>query len=217
MNQRFLMLAVLFISCNAASAGQWTSPDGIVSVQTPRAERFNEVDSAPELLKHWQSQDQMVQLCVVEDDWPYDRPMQRKALEKGFLTELGGELVASSVRQMNGNDVFEMTALSKSSGYDVYTKQIVIQAGRKAYKFMAMCVAGEIEDEPDAREFLASVRCAAPRLEVTNTNFRATPDPQHTDDSLENAAGAIGQVIGYLLIPAVVLYLCLRRKRSPAV
>ena len=59
--------------------------------------------------------------------------------------------------------------------------------------------------------------CAAPRLEVTNTNFRATPDPQNTDDCLENAAGAIGQVIGYLLIPAVVLHLCLRRKRSPAV
>jgi hypothetical protein len=213
MTHRLTILAGLLLLCTIASAEEWTSADGVVSVQIPNPKRFDELQTVG-MLKHWRSQDGMANLGILEDQWPRNRAVRRDLLEQEFVREVGGEFVSSSMRRVNGRDLLTVTTRVEEDGITLYFTQIMVPVGLRIHRFLTISLD---TNEPAARQFLDSVKVLKPSHEVTNTSLRASVYKENGELDAEAIAGIVGEMIGYLLIPGLLFFFFFRGKKSPAV
>lgn len=171
------MLHALTVLLAAISAGEWTTSDGVVTVAVPNESRFILGEVEPPLSVVWVTDDETVKLGVAETPFPKNATLVKSAVEEGLAEELGGEIVASSTSQVDGHEVFTMTAHTHSPGVDLYITQSVFAFDGKAYKLMAVGLGQDIRTDPDVAEFLGSLKLppAAPRETSDATASRSGP------------------------------------------
>jgi hypothetical protein len=209
------LIFFVFLGATNVFAGVWKTADGNISVVTPDASRFVQVDSTPPLSVIWVSKDETIKLGVAEIPFRRGMDLVRSAVERGFAKETGGKIVASSAKQQAGHDVYVMTVHWKMHGNDFFTTQVVVAVGDKVYKVMATGIGKDTRVDPDAAAFVASLEILTPK-QVVNSD---PPEPERSsqpelNDSRESLVDRLSQRIGgvsaLVLIASVIVIVLLR-------
>jgi hypothetical protein len=204
-------------------AAEWRTTDGNISVATPDASRFVQVDSVAPLSAIWVPKDETVKLGVVEMPIRPDLRLIRSSVEEGLANEMRGRIVASSAEKQEGHDVFLMTGHGEILGREAYMTQAVVAVGGKVYKVMAVGFGKDTRVDPDATEFVSSLKILTPK-QVVNSNppedvRDSQPVPNDSSESLVDLLSQrIGGISALILVVCVIVIVLLRlaKRRKPS-
>jgi hypothetical protein len=130
-------------------------------VTVPDASRFVQLETTPPLAVVWVSQDETIKLGVSIIQLPRRMELIQASVEEGMAEEMHGRIVESSKSQLDGHQVFTMTATGDVAGSSVHITQSVVAIGDKVYKAMAIGIGKDTRTLSDARDFIGSFKILA--------------------------------------------------------
>lgn len=166
MSSRLVAALGLALAGGAASAQEWTTPDGNAAVRAPDPTRFAKLD-LPQTLVLWQSHDERLTLEVSEIPAPPGVRLERTEVEQGMMKELGkrmrnGQLLASSSEVRDGHEILTLTARAEQDGTTAFYTQTLGLAHGKVYKALAVGFGRDTRTDSDAARFIASFHILGP-------------------------------------------------------
>jgi hypothetical protein len=203
------------------AAGEvWISPDKLITVIVPPASYPIEVEQSSQVLATWATQDKSVFFMVIKTPLPDRSAFVQQSVERTFLTSMGGTLVQSETRNVDGYTAFRMSARGNLAGRRVTAIQSLIAIGDRVYTLSATGVETDILDSQTANNFVDSIQVLLSNvaaMDVGQTNASWTRGNRNTFVAVIDTAQAItcGLVLLLLVYGVVVLFLrWLRRHRS---
>jgi hypothetical protein len=147
---------------------------------------------------------------------PPGKPIVRKYVEDGFLGELNGRMIASTVEVIDGYTVLRMSAAGQMQGAPMTMHQSLVGVDDTIYKVMAAVDGDEFASQEHARAFVGSLRVLAAGR---NDRLRAQPEApaaNRDDEWINKLSGRLG-LYGILLLLVCVGILRSRRhaKQKP--
>lgn len=157
MKQSFLLaMGFIIASPVLAIAQTWTTPDGFLVVTPPDLEKFDSIPTPPApFVGLWESKDQTMKFGVMQMEVPEGIKFDGDAGAEGLSQELGAPVTDMSTRNVNGFDVWKMTATNEAAEIT----QAILQRDRTLYKVMAATIGGE-PDAETVNRFIDSVTTA---------------------------------------------------------
>jgi hypothetical protein len=199
-----LMLALL---ATPASADQWITSDGCISIATPDLTRFTAMESSPPISVSWISQDGDTILTLAENEYPAGMKLQRSAVESSLTSTTGGKIVETSVEDLSGYEVYSMTAHNAGIGSGVYVTAKIVAIDGRVYKLMATSDGVDTRVDPDVSGFISSFRIlkTKPRdravVSPVSTSPRPAP-PQAEDRGGKGGTGRSQPAALYWCLPS---------------
>jgi hypothetical protein len=195
--------ALILMGPSCAWAETWTSPDGVLSVESPDAARFHILPTPPApFLIIWESNDEDTMMGIVKAEIPGGMQLIQDSMEEGYSKEVGAPVRRLPSRQLSGHEVWTMTANAPIGS----VTQSIVRHNTVVYKLMVVT-------QPDSPEFgsidrfLNSLTITPPRGEAGPA--QANPGRGVDINKLSGQVGAFGVFLGI----GLVLYQVFIRKR----
>ncbi len=208
--RRFLTLAVLLVVPAIASAQDWTSPDGFLSVTPPTPDVFDKLPTPPPpFVALWVSHDESMKFGVMKIQIPPTLKLNQSSAEQGLAEEIGGKVTRLPTKQLSGHEVWTMTA----NGPSIEITQSLVRHDGSLYKVMAAAVGAE-DNSDSVDQFISSMSIAEQAKDQAPQQPSRKPvqDLGETVDS-HNLSKTIGG-IGALLAIALLVYFAVQRKNA---
>ncbi len=201
-----VLTALIMIGPSCVWAETWTSPDGILSVESPDAARFHSLATPPvPFLIIWKSDDEETMMGIVQADLPGGMQLVQDAMEDGYSKEVGAPVRRLPTKQVSGHEVWTMAANAPIGN----VTQSIVRHNTVIYKLMVVTQ----PDSPDVgsiNRFLNSLTITPPPAE----SGPATTDLGEGVDinKLSGQVGAFGVLLG---IGLVIYQVFIRKKPVP--
>ena len=201
-----VLAALIMIGPSYTWAETWTSPDGILSVESPDAARFRVMPAPPvPFLIIWKSNDEETMMGIVKADLPGDMKLSQDSMEEGYSKEVGAPVRRLPSRQLSGHEVWTMAADAPIGN----VTQSIVWHHSVVYKLMVVTQ----PDSPDAaniNRFLNSLTITPPPGEANP----ATTNPGGGVD-IKKLSGQVGAFGVFLGIGLVIYQVFIRKKPAP--
>jgi hypothetical protein len=201
-----VLTALILIGPSCAWAETWTSPDGILSVESPDAARFHALPTPPApFLIIWKSEDEETMMGIVKAELPGGMRLIQDAMEEGYSKEVGAPVRRLPSKQLSGHEVWTMAANAPIGN----VTQSIVRHDTVIYKLMVVT-------QPDSPDF--------ENINRFLNSLTITPPPDEAGPATTNPAGGVdinklsGQVgaFGILLGIGLVIYqVFIRKKAAP--
>jgi hypothetical protein len=204
MRTSHLVLAALtMIGPSCAWAETWTSPDGILSVESPDAARFHALSTPPApFLVIWKSEDEETMLGIVKADLPGGMSLIQDAMEEGYSKEVGAPVRRLPSKLLSGHEVWTMAANAPIGN----VTQSIIRHNSVVYKLMVVT-------QPDSPDF-GNINRFLNSLTITPPSGEAGPVQTNPGGGVDinKLSGQVG-AFGVLLGVGLVIYQVFNRKK----
>jgi hypothetical protein len=211
----------LLLVAQCASAAEWQSADGNISVTIPEASRFVKGEAVPPISVVWVATDETIKLAVAEVPFRHDMKLIQSSLEGELAKLMGGRIVASSTERQLGHDIMLMTAYGEMFGTETYITQAIVAVGDKVYKVMACGLGRDTRVDPDAKAFLSSFRllpssqiAGSPSANRRTNAQSARTSPESDAKTIDMLSGKIGGIALLLLLIATAISRSATRRKQ---
>lgn len=202
---------------SSVSAEEWKSDNGVISATVPDASRFVPAEFEPPVLMKWVSTDETMTLMIAVMDIRPNMVLQPSLMEQGIINEMGGQILDSTNEMRQGYQLFTVTNQSPQFEPELIMSQKLVAINDKVYKLMALGFGKDVRTDPDAQEFLSSLKIHVTRR---NSPAQTPPDSQGSatrpetsmSDLISQKLGAIGILL--LLICGIVTLVLRASKRD---
>jgi hypothetical protein len=203
---QLVLAALIMMGSSCAWAETWTSPDGILSVESPDAARFHSLATPPvPFLIIWKSDDEETMMGIVQADLPGGMQLVQDAMEDGYSKEVGAPVRRLPTKQVSGQEVWTMTANAPVG--DV--TQSVVRHNDVVYKLMVVT-------QPDSSDF-GNINRFLNSLTITPAPSEASPATTNPGEDVDvnKLLGQVGAFAVFLGIGLVIYQVFIRKKAAP--
>jgi hypothetical protein len=232
----FCLLAILWAQ-NAPRQQpnqQWTSPDGVISVTPPDAEKFQQLpEPPPTFLVLWISSDESIRLGVMKSAVPPHVQLIQSVVQDGLAEEMKGTVSRLPTAIIAGREIWKMRG--KNDAMEI--TQAIVRHEKAVYKVMAVNTAPN-SAAPEIDRFFESIAIegqaastkaavSLPNVDTTKTSPKTVPpppvEPAPTSPAtalgvekppmfdLHNLSKRIGSISVIVLVVGAVLYFLFRQ------
>lgn len=193
-------------------AQEWMSPDREITVTVPTGYMEGVVPNQQEGVKStvWLSSDETIRLGVINMANPNQTPLSKKGLELGIAQEMNGKIVDSNIEEINGFDVYRITAEGRMGETPVFYEAAVVGIGKKVCQVLVFADGKEKFESVEVRGFINSMK-----INVKKSDFE--DDQTSGEKRLEELAGKIGAYSLFILIVLIVLIIAIKKSKKDAV
>jgi hypothetical protein len=196
---QLVLAALIMMGSSCAWAETWTSPDGILSVESPDAARFHSLATPPvPFLIIWKSDDEETMMGIVQADLPGGMQLVQDAMEDGYSKEVGAPVRRLPTKQVSGQEVWTMTANAPVG--DV--TQSVVRHNDVVYKLMVVT-------QPDSSDF-GNINRFLNSLTITPAPSEASPATTNPGEDVD-----VNKLLGQVGIGLVIYQVFIRKKAAP--
>ncbi|QDU58605.1 hypothetical protein [Aeoliella mucimassa] len=192
-----MLRTLTIIGCLLAvpvEAAEWKSADSKLSVEIPDESKFVIGEADPPIAAIWISNDETIKLSVVEVPMPPGVKLIQSSAEEGLAEEMGGEIIESSSRQLNGHDVYFMTCHGTIQDTELYFSQSIAAIEGKVYKLMAIGMGRDIRGDADVHRFFDSLQIHVAHRPSPARSRTAEREEEDDQTSVDNWSGKIGAI-----------------------